>query len=82
VLGHASAQEEDEHGEDYIVDGEEEAPGETPWQACTIYTYEKIILIKCFHSFAKIPCIFFLSRKFLKNKPSERFSLGRDLSGW
>jgi hypothetical protein len=38
VLGHASAQEEDEHGEDYIVDGEEEAPGETPWQACTIYT--------------------------------------------
>jgi hypothetical protein len=64
VLGHASAQEEDEHGEDYIVDGEEEAPGETPWQACTIYTSEKIIIIKLsFYNFAKIPSIFFLSRK-------------------
>jgi hypothetical protein len=53
VLGHASAEAEDEYGEDYIIDGEEEAPGETPWQACTIYTSEKIIIIKlCFHNFA------------------------------
>ncbi len=47
MLGHASAQEEDEHGEDYIVDGEEEAPGETPWQACTVlFTHKKIHYIR------------------------------------